>query len=144
MTTPQNFDNHTRRHPPFHFFVAPVMVINFIVAIVQFVRAPGLGSGWWIMVSAALVVMMFLTRINALRVQDRIIRLEERLRFQQLLTPALVERTGQLSPAQICALRFAGDDELEELVTQTIAGRFAQPKEIKRAVRNWRADTFRV
>lgn len=144
MTTPQNFDNHTRWHAPFHFFVVPVMVINLIVAIVQCVRAPGLGTGWWIVVSAALVVMMFLTRINALKVQDRVIRLEERLRFQQLLTPALAERISQLSPAQICALRFAGDEELQELVSQTMAGRFARPKEIKRAVQNWRADNFRV
>jgi len=103
MSTPQTFANHVRWHRPFHFFVVPVMVINFIVAIVQCVITPSLSTGWWIVFSAALVVLMFLVRINPLKAQDRIIRLEERLRFQQLLAPALAQKIGELSSGQICA-----------------------------------------
>ena len=144
MSTPQNFSNHVRWQPIFHFFVAPVMAINFIVAVVQFFMRPGLATAWWIVVSAALVVLAFLVRVNPLKTQDRIIRLEERLRFQQLLAPELARRMSELLPAQVCALRFAGDEELTDLVTQTMAGKFASPKEIKQAVKNWKPDTFRV
>lgn len=144
MNTPQNFANHTRWQKPFHFFVVPVTAINFIVAIVQCVMAPSFSSGWWIIVSAALVVLAFLARINPLKAQDRIIRLEERLRFQQMLAPALAQQMSQLSSAQICALRFASEEELEGLLTATLAGKFARPKEIKQAIKNWRPDTFRV
>lgn len=141
---PQTFANHTRWHPPFHFFVLPVMLINFIWSVVQFVRAPGWNSGWWIVVSLALVLLTFLVRLNPLKAQDRIIRLEERLRYQQLLSPALLQQTSALTPGQIIALRFAGDHELEELLSMVLAGKLTKPGEIKRAIKDWRADTFRV
>jgi hypothetical protein len=141
---PQNFANHTRWHPLFHFFVLPVMLINFIWSVVMFVVAPGKDSGWWVVVSLALALLTFFARTNSLKVQDRVIRLEERLRYQQLLSPALAQQAGELTPSQVVALRFAGDDELEELVTAVMAGKFAKSKDIKRAIKNWRADNFRV
>jgi hypothetical protein len=144
MATTQTFANHTRWHPAFHFFVLPVMLINFIWSVVEFVRAPGWDSGWWIVVSLALLLLTSFVRTNSLKVQDRIIRLEEKLRYQQVLSPAAKQQTGTLTPAQICALRFAGDDELEELVSAVTAGKFAKTRDIKQAIKNWRADTFRV
>ena len=144
MTTTQNFANHTRWHPPFHFFIFPVMLINLIWSIVLFVMSPGWSAGWWIVVSLALLMLTFFVRTNSLKVQDRTIRLEEKLRYQQLLSPALGQQTGALTIPQIVALRFAGDDELEDLVNATIAGKFAKTKELKQAIKNWRADTFRV
>jgi uncharacterized membrane protein len=143
-TTPQTFANHTRWHAPFHFFVIPVMLINFIWAIVIFVKGPNWNTGWWIIVSLALVVLAFLVRLNSLKVQDRLIQLEERLRYQQVLSAALLQQANALKPGQIIALRFAGDDELEELVSSALAGKFTKNSEIKRAIKNWRADTFRV
>ena len=140
----QNFANHTRWHPPFHFFVLPVMLINFIWSVVAFGKAPGWNSGWWIVVSLALLLLTFFVRTNSLKVQDRIIRLEEKLRYQRLLSPAVVQQAGALTPGQIIALRFAGDDELEELVSAIVTARLAKPKDIKQAIKNWRADTFRV
>ena len=144
MTTTQTFANHTRWHPAFHFFVLPVMLINFIWSIVRFVMSPGRNSGWWIVVSLALLVLTFFVRTNSLKVQDRIIRLEEKLRYQQVLSPAVVQRSSALTLGQIVALRFAGDDELEELVSAAATGKLAKPKHIKQAIKNWRADTFRV
>jgi transcription elongation GreA/GreB family factor len=82
--------------------------------------------------------------LNPLKAQDRIIRLEERLRYQQVLSPALLPQTSALRMGQITALRFAGDDELEELVSAVLAGKLTKSIEIKRAIKNWRADTFRV
>ncbi len=140
----QNYSNHTRWHPPFHFFILPVMLINFLWSIVTFVKAPDRNSGWWIVVSLALAMLTLFVRTNSLKVQDRIIRLEEKLRYQQLLSPALAQQIGALTIPQIVALRFAGDDELEELVRATTAGNFAKPKDIKQAIKSWRADTFRV
>lgn len=142
--TPQTFANHTRWQPPFHFFVAPVLLINVIWAVQLFVKNPNPTSGWWIIVSIALVVLATLARVNSLKVQDRLIRLEERLRYQQVLSPALCQKANGLSEGQIIALRFAGDDELEELVNGVLAGKFSKNSDIKRAIRNWRSDTFRV
>ena len=143
-TTPQTLANHTRWHAPFHFFIAPVMLINFIWAVVLFIKAPGWNSGWWIIVSAALVVLATVVRTNSLKVQDRLIRLEEKLRYQQILSPALCQQAGALTEGQMIALRFAGDDELEVLVAAALAGKFSKIGDIKRAIKNWRADTFRV
>lgn len=142
--TPQTFSNHTRWQPWFHYFVAPVMLINFVWAIVVFVKTPDRNTGWWIIVSFALVVLATLVRLNSLKVQDRLIRLEEKLRYQQVLSPALCQQASTLKPGQIVALRFAGDDELEELVSAVLAGKFSKNADIKRAIKNWRADTFRV
>ncbi len=143
-TNPQTYANHTRWQPTFHFFVVPVMVINFIWSVVQFVMTPGWNSGRWVVVSLALVMLTFLVRLNPLKTQDRIIRLEENLRYQQVLSPALLQQTSTLRPGQIVALRFAPDDELEELLSAALAGRLTSPAQIKQAIKNWRSDTFRV
>lgn len=141
---PQTYANHTRWHPLFHFLVLPVMILNFFWAVVVFVKAPDRNSGWWIVVSLALVLLTFFVRTNSLKVQDRIIRLEEKLRFEQLLSPALQQQCSGLRPGQIVALRFAPDEELEELVSAVVAGRLTRPADIKQAIKNWRSDTFRV
>jgi hypothetical protein len=141
---PQAYDNHTRWHAPFHFFVAPVMLANAIIAVVKLVRDPGLDTGWWLVVSLALLVLAALVRLNPLRAQDRIIRLEESLRYYQLLPEDLARRAASLTPAQTVALRFAPDEELEGLVREVLEGRLRKPDDIKRAIKGWRADTLRV
>ena len=141
---PQSYENHTRWHAPFHFFVAPVLLTNVVVAVVQLVRDPGLDRAWWLVVSLALLVLAGLVRMNPLRVQDRVIRLEESLRYYQLLPEELAARAASLKTAQVVALRFASDEELEGLVREVLEGRLTKPDEIKRAVKNWRADTLRV
>jgi hypothetical protein len=142
--TPQSYSNHTRWHPPFHFFVAPVMLINFAWSVVRLFMYPGWENGWWVVVSAALLVLALLVRVNPLRAQDRLIRLEERLRLQAVLPDELARQAATLSTRQLIALRFAPDEELEGLVRQVLAGQLTKPAEIKRAVRNWRGDYLRV
>ena len=142
--SPQTYANHTRWHAPFHFFVAPVMLTNVIVAVVQLVRDPGLDRAWWLVVSMALLALAGLVRINPLKAQDRIIRLEESLRYYQLLPEDLASRAASLTMAQTVALRFAPDEELEGLVREVLEGRLTKPDEIKRAIKGWRADTLRV
>ena len=142
--SPQTYENHTRWHAPFHFFLAPVLLTNVVVAVVQLVRDPNLDRIWWLVVSMALVVMGALVRTYPLKAQDRIIRLEESLRYYQLLPEELAARAASLTSAQTVALRFASDEELEGLVREVLAGRLTKPDEIKRAVKGWRADTLRV
>lgn len=142
--TSQTYANHTRWHPPFHFFVLPVMLINVVWSIVDFVKHPGWNQGWWIVVSIALVILAVLARTNALKVQDRIIRLEERLRYGQVLPADLALQAGALPERQIIALRFASDAELEGLVREVLGGRLTKSTEIKKTIKNWRGDAFRV
>ena len=142
--SPQSYDNHTRWHAPYHFFLVPVLLANVLVAVVELIRDPGLDRGWWLVVSMALVVSGALTRVNPLRAQDRIIRLEESLRYYQLLPEELAARAASLTTAQTVALRFAPDEELEGLVREVLEGRLQKPAEIKRAIKGWRADTLRV
>ncbi len=142
--TPQSYSNHTRWHPPFHFFVAPVMLINFVWSVVRLFLYPGWEHGWWVVVSAALLVLALLVRVNPLRAQDRLIRLEERMRLQAVLPADIARQAATLGTRQLIALRFAPDEELEGLVRQVLAGQLTKPAEIKRAVRNWRGDYLRV
>jgi hypothetical protein len=85
-----------------------------------------------------------LVRTNPLRAQDRLIRLEENLRFQRVLSAELAQQAASLEPLQLVALRFASDDELEHLVREVLAGRLTKSSEIKKAITNWRPDYFRV
>ena len=97
-----------------------------------------------LVVALALLMLGFFARINPLRAQDRTIRLEETLRFQRLLPGALALQAAALKPGQLIALRFAPDDEVEALVTHILAGKLSKPAEIKKAIKNWRADYFRI
>jgi hypothetical protein len=107
-------------------------------------NTPSMDNADAALLAVALIFMAVLTRTNALKAQDRVIRLEERLRYQRVLPADLARRTEQLNEAQIIALRFAPDEELPALVEQTLSGKLKTPKEIKQSVVNWRADEFRV
>ncbi len=140
---PQSFAHHLRFDPPFHFFVVPVTLINLIVAIVHLVRFPGVLSAWVLVLSLAAVVAVFKIRLNALRVQDRLIRLEERLRLMTVLPEPLRSRIPELSVDQLIGLRFASDAELPGLVNRAFNEKLNRTA-IKKAVVNWRADLWRV
>jgi hypothetical protein len=140
---PQTFSNHARLDPPYHFFLVPVVGITLLVAIWCLIQNPGFFAGWLILVAAALIVLAFKARAYALKAQDRVIRLEERLRLATLLPESLRTRIGELSESQLIALRFASDAELPGLVEKTLSGKLSGA-EIKKAIVNWRPDYFRV
>jgi uncharacterized protein DUF6526 len=140
----QTYKNHTRFLPPFHFFVIPVLLINFINEVRHLVQAPTRHSLWMVVFSLALLTLGFLSRIQALTVQDRVIRLEERLRMRQLLPPDLQQHIDALSRRQMVALRFASDAELADLVREVAAGKLEKSKDIKLRVKGWRADWLRA
>jgi hypothetical protein len=146
MPTPQNYKNHARFEPMFHFFVAPVLLINLIVAIVVLIRRWPHHTwmhAWLLIMAIALFVLAGIARSYPLRVQDRVIRLEEKLRYQRLLTPELLDTTEPLTLEQIVALRFASDAELPTLVQRTVSENL-KPKTIKQSITDWRADNLRV
>lgn len=140
---PQSYANYKRRQPVFHFFVIPVLITNLIVVIVHLVLHPGLAAAWLLIISAALLLLAFLVRINPLKAQDRIIRLEERLRLMTLLPESLRTRIPELTEYQLVALRFASDAEIPQLVEETLRDNL-RPKDIKKKIQNWRPDYFRV
>ena len=139
----QNYANHGRIDPLFHYFLLPVAFISLIASIVNLVRFPGFGSAWLVVVSVAALVAIFKMRLYSLKVQDRVIRLEERFRLQQILAEPLRSRIPQLTIGQLVALRFASDDELPSLVTRALSEKLSKG-DLKKAVTVWRADLFRV
>jgi Family of unknown function (DUF6526) len=140
---PQTFANHTRYDPPFHFFVLPVFLITFLASIVFLVRHPSIHSGWFVVVTLAALVGLLRIRIYALKVQDRVIRLEERLRLASLLPETQHNQIGQLSESQLIGLRFASDQEVPGLVARAVAERLSRT-DIKKAILVWRPDYWRV
>lgn len=144
MAENQNFSNHTRYHTPFHKIGLPLVAIYLLWSIWLLIRHPELESVMNLVLSVALVVTFFLTRLYALKVQDRLIRLEEQLRFQRVLQGELAGRAMSIPVRFLVALRFAPDEELPELVTQVLERRFTKPVEVKKAIRNWRGDHWRA
>src|SRR5690242_6659443 len=116
----QRYDNHARFDPAYHFFLAPVALVFLILSIVDLVRDPGWSTAWCTLAAIAGVVAVLKIRTYALKVQDRVIRLEERLRLSQVLPEPLRARMGELSESQLIALRFASDQELPGLVEKTL------------------------
>ena len=146
MPTPQNYKNHFRLFPPYHFFVVWVFLINIIVTIVVLIRRWPHHIAmhiWMVVMALALFVLVTVARTFPLRVQDRVIRLEESLRYQRLLLPELLAATQSLTLGQIIALRFASDAELPNLVQRALAENL-KPKAIKQSITNWRADNLRA
>ena len=112
-------------------------------AIVELVRHPSWMAGVQALVLLWLAILAFKTRIYSLKVQDRLIRLEERLRLQSVLPASMQPRIADLTVDQLIGLRFASDAELPGLVEKTLAGNWGR-KQVKEAIVNWRPDTYRV
>jgi hypothetical protein len=140
----QNFDNHNRVVPAYHMFVFGVFLINFVWRLVQLKDGITFASIMNVLLSAAFVVLFFYARTFALTVQDRVIRLEMRLRLERLLPPDMRSRIPELTLAQLISLRFAGDEELVALTRQVLDERLSDRKSIKRRIKNWQADILRA
>ncbi len=141
--SPQTLANHVRLDPPFHYFVLPVLAITWIVSVFFLVRHPGFLHFWIVIFNTAIIVAVIRSRQYALKVQDRIIRLEERLRLATLLPDSLRPQIAKLSERQLIALRFASDEEVPALVERTLSANLA-PADIKKSIKNWRPDYWRV
>jgi hypothetical protein len=149
-TKPQTFANHVRWDPAFHLFVLPVMLITVIATGVHFLRHLDLQHPWhmvhntWLLIVAiALMLAVLKTRLYSLKVQDRVIRLEERLRLAAVLQEPLRSRIGEIAETQLLGLRFAPDAELPGLVKRCLDEKLSR-KDVKKAIVNWRPDNHRI
>ena len=148
MADKQTYANHTRWFPLVHFVIMPLLLLNLLSHIVRlFMAAPESGRktlAFWTLLSFVFILMVLAARVQALKAQDRVIRLEERLRYREVLSADLAAKASDLPVGQIIALRFASDAELPGLVERTLNGEFAKPKDIKMAIKDWRGDYLRV
>lgn len=142
--TPQTFENHPKIVPAYHYLLSLILVVNLLWSIWGLIRVPGIDSAVSLLLAVGLVIVMWYLRIWPLTVQDRVIRLEETLRMRELLPADLRSRIGELRRGHFVALRFAPDDELPGLVQKILGGELTTGKEIKRAIKTWKPDHFRV
>ena len=147
---PQTFANHSRFDPPFHFFIAPVLALGVILSLIHFFyhlresdMRDNIHALLLIILAFALLTWLFKTRLYALKVQDRVIRLEERLRLMQLLPEPMRGRISEFTEDQLVGLRFASDTELPKLAERVLTEKLSR-KQIKELIQNWRPDYWRV
>jgi len=147
---PQTLANHTRWDPPFHFFSVPIFVLALILTLIHFFAhlkesdvRDDIHAALLILLALTFLAWIFKTRLYALKVQDRVIRLEERLRLMQLLPEPLRSRIPELTESQLCGLRFASDAELPKLTERALRENLSRG-DIKKAIQSWRPDYFRV
>jgi len=140
----QSYKTHRRYIPIYHFFVLPVVVLNAVVEIVRLVRSPTLYQAWLVLFALALAVFVNFPRYMAARVQDRVIRLEERMRLGRLLPEDLRGRIDEIRPSHLVALRFASDEELPDLARRCLEGELTRGEQIKKEIRTWRPDYLRM
>lgn len=144
MSKPQNFQNHVKLVPLFHFFVLPVFGINVVWSIVRCVRHFSWSSAFAVLLALAFALGALYARLFALAVQDRVIRLEMRLRLQQLLPPELRPRISEFTASQLIALRFASDGELPVLARKVLDDKVTDRKAIKKMIQKWEPDYLRA
>ena len=145
MPAEQNLANHTRYFPPFHFFVMPVLVLNLVWHIYWVIKGGVTPAGILGSVFALALILGFLScRLFALTVQDRLIRLEEQLRYVRLLPTDLQQRAGEFTIAQSVSLRFASDAELPALARKVLDEKMQNRKAIKHLIQTWKPDHQRA
>jgi len=143
MSKTQSLKNHARFDSLYHFFIFAVYLLNLVYAGFHLYRQTSLSSGWYLVLSLAVIVPILKLRTYPLKVQDRVIRLEERLRLQALAPLEWHAQIYRLSESQLIALRFAADEEVVELAKQALEQNLDR-KQIKERIKSWRADEWRV
>lgn len=143
-TPTQSFANHAKMVTGYHYVTGLAVMAYLGWSVVRAATLRDAESHFDLIGACGLFGVYAYTRLFPLKAQDRVIRLEERLRLTALLPDDLIPRIPELTEGQLIALRFASDAEVEELVRAVLAGTLTKPKEIKQRVKHWRADHFRV
>lgn len=142
--TTQTYQTHRKNVPLFHFVTLPVLLGNILLMAYGVVQAPGLASVWALLMGVALFLGALFARVFALAAQDRVIRLEERLRLRELLPQDLKARIPEFSREQLIGLRFASDAELPELAAAVLRDNVQKRDQVKKLVKHWRADDHQL
>jgi hypothetical protein len=144
MPEPLSYKTHRAYDPLYHFFVVPVLGINVLITAYFLFRRPVVLNAWALLFAVALVVLAWRVRYFPLRIQDRLIRLEESLRLQRILPEELRGRLDELSTRELIALRFCTDEELPEHVRALYAGEYRGGENVKSRIKSWRPDPHRI
>ncbi len=140
----QSFQNHTRIVPAFHYVALPIFTLNLMWSLYRLGRGVTVDSAMSVLLAAGLILLAFSARVFALTVQDRVIRVEMRLRLAQLLPDDLRGRVDEFTVGQLVSLRFASDAELPVLARQVLDERLDDRKEIKKRIQSWKQDFLRA
>lgn len=141
----QTYEKHTRWFPPYHFVAIPILFANVIIVAMRANKNGwGFPSIWDVVFAIGVFVGVGIGRVMVLRVQDRLIRLEMRLRLMDLLPAQMLSRVHDLRPGQLIALRFASDAELPSLVDRCLSGQLDKPGDIKKEIKTWVPDYLRA
>jgi uncharacterized protein DUF6526 len=140
----QSFKSHRRYIPLYHFVALPILMLNVVAQVLYFLKYHTPYKLFMIVVALALAVIPFMLRTMIARVQDRVIRLEERLRLSNLLPTEMHARINDLTPGQLVGLRFAPDDEVVALTQRCMNGELTKGEQIKKEIKNWRPDNLRA
>jgi len=143
MSKTQSLKNHARLDPPFHILLFGIYLLNLVYAGVHLYHHHKISAAWYLVLSLLVIVPILKLRSYPLKVQDRVIRLEERLRLQALAPQEWHAQIYRLSERQLIALRFASDDEVVDLAKQALEHNLGG-EQIKEQIKNWRADEWRV
>ncbi len=140
----QNFANHTRFVPAFHYVAMPILLVNVLWAVRGLFNGITFDASLHVLVAVALIIVALFARVFALKAQDRVIRLEMRLRMRELLPEDRQGRINDFTPTQMVSLRFAGDAELPELARKVLDENITKTTSIKKMITDWQGDYFRV
>lgn len=140
----QSYKNHAKNVPLFHFVLLPILMVNLVASAYRVWQDPGLPSLWTLVMAFAFIITALFARVFALKAQDRLIRLEERMRMRELLPADLQARINDFTPDQLVAMRFASDGELPSLAATVLNGNIQKRADIKKLIKTWRADHCRV
>ncbi len=140
----QSLANHARYVPMYHLVLGGLVGALFLRSVQLLWRGPSADHVWGFLLAVALLILTWYERAFPLGVQDRLIRLEMRLRLERLLPAEQFARCDRIALPQLVALRFAGDAELPGLVTEVLDGKLVRPQDIKRRVKDWQADWARI
>ncbi|MBI3568255.1 MAG: hypothetical protein HY084_08665 [Gemmatimonadetes bacterium] len=141
---PQDFASHRRYHPIWHFVAAPIILLNVIATAYYAYRHPTRFNMWEVVMAVGILLAVFAARVQTVTVQNRLIRLEMRLRLRELLPAAMHARINDLTVNQLVGLRFASDAELPALVERCLKGEFTGPDDVKKVITAWQADWVRA
>jgi hypothetical protein len=143
-TATQSFKNHTRIVPAFHVVTLGIFVLNLVWALLRLVKYPAVDTAMTVLLAVAFIMAAVFARVFTLTVQDRVIRLEMRLRMKEVLPADLQARIPELTRGQLVALRFASDSELPDLCRKVLTDKITDKKAIKLMVKDWQADHLRA
>ena len=143
MAAQQSSENHAKVVPAYHYLTFGLIVANLVYRVDVAIRAFSLDAVMSLLLAVGVMMAAFWSRVFALRVQDRVIRLEMRLRLLKV-APAVAPRLGEFTINQLCSLRFASDAELPALAERVLAERLDDRKAIKRMIKDWEADLLRA